>query len=364
MILTIIIFLLVLSVLVLFHEAGHFVAARLFKVRVDEFGLGFPPRVFGYQKGKMLWGNKQLEENEAKKGTIYSINLIPLGGFCKIKGQDDDDEKDPESFASKSTYKKIIILIAGVLMNIVLAIILFSACFMIGVPQAVEGRGNIQIEQVIAETPAASNDLRAGDIILDIGGQSFSSIEELQNFVASHKNENLQVHIKRGQEDLTKTIKPEVKDDGARMGIALMQTEITKYPWYQAIWNGFKYSFLILWLIIVTLYELVKGLIIGQPMSGAQVAGPVGIATLTGQMARLGWVYLLQFTALLSLNLTIINFLPFPALDGGRILFLLIGKVKGSPVKRNTETIIHNIGFFLLLALMAWVTIKEIINLF
>ncbi len=147
------------------------------------------------------------------------------------------------------------------------------------------------------------------------------------------------------------------------LGVAILSTGLVKYPWYQAIWEGLKVSMLLLWAIIVAFFELIRNLIISQPID-AEIAGPVGIADLTGQFARMGFTYLLQFTALLSLNLAVLNILPFPALDGGRLVFLAIEKIKGSPVKQDIELAIHNLGFIALMMLVLVVTFKDIARFF
>ncbi|MFA5634184.1 MAG: site-2 protease family protein, partial [Candidatus Dojkabacteria bacterium] len=161
------------------------------------------------------------------------------------------------------------------------------------------------------------------------------------------------------------SLAPEFDEDLGRniVGIGMANTSFVKYPWYLALIEGFKNTFAFLWLIVYTLFDMLRGLIIGQPMN-VEVAGPIGIAVLTGDMARMGIVYLIHFTALLSLNLAIINILPFPALDGGRLLFLLIERIKGSPIKQSVEALLNNFGFMLLMLLVVFVTFKDIIGLF
>ncbi|MBI4779205.1 site-2 protease family protein [Candidatus Falkowbacteria bacterium] len=308
MFLTIITFILVLSVLVFAHELGHFMMARKFGVRAEEFGFGFPPRIFGLQvwreqrlkknaeseniaigletrplpdgskiikeiiidekkeideafwirKFRFIKGSREITPDEEKYGTVYSINWLPLGGFVKIKGENGEGETEPDSFASRPIWQRAFMLSAGVVMNIILAAVLIIAGFTIGLPQSLDGQ----------------LDARA-----HVSDKAF--------------------------------------------------------------------------------YDLLKGLILGQGVT-ADLPGPVGIATLTGQVARMGFVYLLQFTALLSINLAVINFFPFPALDGGRILFLIIEKIKRSPVKREVEGAIHNIGFALLMVLILVVTLRDV----
>jgi len=377
MILTIIIFLVLLSVLVLVHEAGHFFVARKFGVSAEEFGLGFPPRLFGWYrnvagKGVFFFGNKEIHD---AKDTIYSFNLIPIGGFVKIKGENGENENDTTSFASKTLGKRALILSAGVLMNVLLAAIIISIGLMTGLPQAVDGNSvparaeirerRIQVMQVIPGSAAEKADLKAGDAIISINGNLFTNYSEVQKFVGDKAGQKLNYVIDRGKERINKEIIPEKLQDSDRagIGIAIAETGIVSYPWYLAIIEGFKLTFLLIWSIIVGLATLIGQLFVGKNVA-AEVVGPVGIAALTGQMADLGFSYLAQFAALLSLHLAVINFIPFPALDGGRVLFLLIEKIKGSPIKQKTEAIIHNLGFLILIGLIVLVTFKDIIKLF
>jgi len=420
MFLTIITFFIVLSVLVLAHELGHFMTARKFGVRAEEFGLGFPPRIFGWQvwrerglkkiaeseniemavkatplaggsgiieeiivdekkevdeafwvrKFRFIKGGREITQDEQKYGTVYSINWLPLGGFVKIKGENGEGENEPDSFVSRPIWQRAIMLSAGVIMNIVLAAVLISAGFMIGLPQALDGElsaraqvsdKKIQVVEVIKNTPAELAGLQIGDVIINIDNNNFSSYQELQNYVASNIGHKLTYKIKRGQDLSEAGIIPELMPETNRggIGVAITETGIVSYPWYLAILEGVKTTVLLTWAIIVAFYELIKGLIFGAGVT-ADLSGPVGIATLTGQVARMGFVYLLQFTALLSINLAVINFFPFPALDGGRILFLIIEKIKRSPVKREVEGAIHNVGFALLMLLVLIVTFRDV----
>jgi len=379
MLLTIITFILVLSVLVFAHEFGHFMVARRFGVRAEEFGFGFPPRAFGVYKnnqgqGKFIWGGREVNDCP---GTVYSINWLPLGGFVKIKGENGPSvssglarDEDKDSFAGRPIWQRAFMLSAGVVMNIILAAVLITGGFMIGLPQALDGSldarahvsdRKIQIVEVMSETPARAAGLQIGDTILNINGNSFSNFEALQKFVADNVGNKLDYRIQRGQEYLDLTIMPEVLNQTGLggIGVGISETGIVSYPWYMAIIEGVKTTFLLTWAIIMAFYELIRGLTLGQGVT-ADLSGPVGIATLTGQVARLGFVYLLQFTALLSINLAVINFFPFPALDGGRVLFLIIEKIKRSPVKREVEGAIHNIGFALLMVLILLVTYRDI----
>src|SRR6056297_1149008 len=258
-------------------------------------------------------------------------------------------------------------------MDICLAAGLLSLGLMIGLPQAATGdfeKGaqvsdqKVTVLQVLPETPAKQAGLKMGDIILSINNQKFTSTEGVNGFVKKNEGEELNYQIKRGDEVLNKSITPTTieKTGEPGVGIAIANTAVVKYPWYLAIWKGIKETVYLTGAIIAALFGLVKDLIMGQSVA-AEIGGPVRIAALTGQFADLGFAYLLQFTALLSINLAIINFLPIPALDGGRVLFLIIEKIKGSPVKKEVEALIHNISFLLLILLILIITFNDIVNL-
>jgi len=370
MLFTIIIFILVLSVLVFAHELGHFVSARVFGLRPKEFGFGFPPRLFGVYKNKEGRWKKIFGKEDAADAadTVYSANWIPLGGFVNL-GEDDLNETGPDSFAGKKIWQRAIILSAGVAMNIVLAAILISIGFIFGLPRSLDnippeasvtGR-KIQIVQILPGSPAEKAGLKLGDVIAEIDGRRFDDYRDLQNYVDGKVGKNLDYKIERGAEAKNFQIRPEVIAETGKggAGVAIAESGIVRYPFFQAIWEGIKYTALMTWGILLAFYELFKGLLFGRGVS-ADLAGPVGIAALTGQVARMGFAYLVQFAAMLSINLAIINFLPFPALDGGRVLFLIIEKIKGRPVKRELEALMHNIGFSLLMVLVLIVTFRDL----
>lgn len=376
MLLTIITFLIVLSVLVFVHELGHFLAARRFGAAADEFGLGFPPRLFGFYKstsGKWKWKWGRGEVHDAAD-TVYSLNAIPLGGFVKIRGENGEEKSDPQSFASKPAWQRTIMLSAGVLMNVLLAAVIFSFIFAFGAVQSIDGVDlknaevrdrHIMIAAVSKDSPAEQAQLQPGDTIVSINGNPVENIEWLQSFVAGKAGETLEYRIKREDTEFTKEVTPVTLKETNKGGIGIVISEMAfvRYPWYQAVVEGAKNTVFFLGAIVMGLYELLARLFSGGGVS-ADVAGPVGIAVLTGQVVELGFMYLLQFTALLSLNLAVINILPFPALDGGRILFLIIEKIKGRPVRQQTEALIHNLGFMLLIILVILVTFKDIKGLF
>ena len=434
--LAVLVFIIILGVLIFVHECGHFITAIRNGIKASEFGFGFPPRIFGVQlitgkenkkkmelksvdvksidiksqeeeikeqiiterleeterlrpvkKWRIIWGNKDGDDENEKEdlaeahekrfrgGTIYSLNWIPLGGFVKIKGEDGENKSDEDSFASKSAWVRIKVLVAGVAMNFVLAWVLISIVFMIGAPQAFDPNDNsisnakIQISGVASDSPAQLAGISVGDEIskeqTNPAGEAvkLSSVEDLQNYVKDNAGKELDLEIVRGDKTLNVDVTPRenAPEGQGLLGIDLVQTKIIRYPWYQAFWEGLKSTYELTLAILVALGGIIKSLFSGNGV-GADVAGPVGIAVLTKQVTGLGIVYILQFAALLSINLGIINILPIPALDGGRILFIIIEKIKGSPVSHKIEQAFHSIGFLLLILLLILVTFKDVMK--
>ncbi|RLC37117.1 RIP metalloprotease RseP [Candidatus Falkowbacteria bacterium] len=371
MFLTIITFLIVLSLLVFVHEFGHFWVARRFGLKPEEFGFGFPPRAWGiYRSKEGGWkttrGNKEVKD---AADTIYSVNWLPLGGFVKLGEDDIEETNNPNHFNNKPIWQRAAILLAGVTMNVVLAAVLISFGFMVGLPQATEGlsssakvsREKIQIIEILPDSPADEASLEIGDIILEINNNKFIKSEELQKYVAANTGRELVYKIESGGEMVEKRITPKIIEEtqAGGIGVGIVESGIVRYPVHIAIWEGLRTTFLLTWFIIVAFYDLIKGLILGQGVS-IELGGPVKIAQITGDAVRMGFAYLINFAALLSINLAIINAFPFPALDGGRILFLIIEKIKGSPVKKEVEAVFHNIGFALLMLLILLITYKDI----
>lgn len=418
--LTAIVFILILGLLIFVHELGHFVVARKFGVRAEEFGFGFPPRLFGWQKDqhgklKFFWRHKaplEVKEKDPetekniyvnKGDTIYSLNSILLGGFVKIKGEMGENPEDEDSFAHKSASKRSFILVAGVTMNILLAVALLSFGLMIGLPQIIDEdtpksaiikNEKIQVSFVQEDSPAAEAELKAGDIILAVDGNKFRAISNLQEYLSSKKDEEVEIQVERlsigskfgvveereereliNKESgiLTKKVKvlslaelfPDSEHDATKggIGIGLIQTGFVSFPWYEAVWRGFAVTGHWFKEIVLAFYDLFKNLIIHHKAT-IDVAGPVGIAVLTKEMTKLGFIYVLQFTALLSINLALINGLPIPALDGGRLLFILIEKIRRKQINQRVEAVIHNVVFVLLLLLMLLITYRDIVRFF
>ncbi len=364
MILTLIIFIIILAILILAHELGHFVAAKKSGVRVDEFGFGFPPRLFSIKKGE----------------TTYSINLIPLGGFVKIYGEGGEGKSEKNSFASKSISRRAIIITAGVIMNFLLAAFLFGIGHKIGVPTEVDENISgaaaqgvmVEISGVSPKSPAETAGIKVGDVIKKVsisGSQApevaVASTKEVQEFINANKGDKISLGILRGKQEVSFIVDARANPPPGEgpLGISLANIKFVSSSFLDSFVKGVSDMVNITILIVVVLAGIIHKALIGAPV-GEVVTGPVGIYNITSQAAGMGFIYLLQLTALLSVNLGLINILPIPALDGGRLLFLGIEKAKGSPVSPKTENIIHTIGFALLILLMVLVTYKDLTKLF
>jgi regulator of sigma E protease len=354
---TIILFLLILGVIVFFHELGHFFMAKLYGVKVDEFGIGFPPKIFGFKKGE----------------TEYSINWIPLGGFVKIMGEDGENKNDSRSFSSKSVGQRFQIISAGVIMNFVLAFIIFSFIFIAGFPQDITGKKlselrnvrdvKVLISGVAKDSPAEKAGLRAGDAVLQVNGKNITSIGDLQNYTKENIGQVMTLNVLRKKETFTKEIVPRKNhpDDQGPLGVTLAKTAVISYSPLEAIKKGYEYTVYLSIFIIMAFAGIIWSLI-STGKTIAEVSGPVGIAVMTQQAAAMGFMTILNFTALISVNLAIINILPFPALDGGRLLFLIVEKIKGAPINQQWEAKVNNVGFMLLIGLMIVVTFKDFLR--
>lgn len=372
--LTILIFILVLGVLIFVHELGHFLTARRNGIKAEEFGFGFPPRIFGMvfddftKKYRWVKGNETVESPH----TVFSLNWIPLGGFVRIKGEDRESvtANDPDSFVNKSAWIRFKVLVAGVVMNFLLAWVLFSVVLMLGFPEQIDPSKRaqypmteVQILQVQPDTPAEAMGLQAGDVLKRLDTTPIRNLEMVTEYINLHKGKQVAVTIERGDKTLTLrgTPRVDVPEGEGSLGISFSETAIVQYGFFEAILKGAEQTYI----KTVEIFT-VLGVMIGSLFTGSEtkvdIAGPVGIVYLTKQMTELGLVYLLYFAAILSINLGIINALPIPALDGGRILFVLIEKLKGSPVSQKVEGYVHQVGFIALLLLMVWVTFYDVLR--
>lgn len=350
MITSIILFLIVLSVLVIVHEAGHFFAARRSGVWVEEFGFGLPPRLFGKKFGE----------------TLYSLNLLPFGGFVRLHGENDSglitDSK--RAFLNQSIKKRMVIVLAGVFMNFILAIGAFSIVYSFsGIPR--EGN-NVKVVEVRPNTPAESSGLQVGDIVREIDSIKISSNDAFINYIESKKGNEITLRTERSGVESLIELKAVPRQDpppgeGA-LGVVISSSEIYYPPLLQRPFYGVFYGFkdALFWAGIV-IGGFVK--IFTDLFGGAipqDVAGPVGIFALTTEAAKFGFLTLINFVGILSVNLAILNIVPFPALDGGRLLFIGIEKAFGRKVIPKVETAIHTVGMVILLLLIFAITAHDV----
>ena len=340
---TLLIFLGMLALLILVHELGHFFAARLSKVKVEELGLGFPPRVLKYKRGE----------------TLYSLNLIPLGGFCKMAGE--TDPNIPGSLASKSVKARLFVLGSGALMNAILPIVLFSIAFMI--PTHIDV-GDVKVTEVAAESPAALAGIMPGDTIIELDGHKVENIRDYSYYTQLKLGTQITVVFEREGVQNTGSMVPRWKPpegEGAT-GVVLELTNITTVSRSQPFWRAVPKAGTQIWETMLLFKNEVERWIIAK--DAPQVTGPVGLAQLTGQVAQGGVGVFLQFMAFISINLAIVNLLPIPALDGGRMLFVGIeGIRRGKKISPQREALIHFIGFVVIIIGILAISYQDIVRL-
>jgi regulator of sigma E protease len=368
----VIIFLIILSALVLIHEAGHFFAARIFKIKADEFGYGFPPRLIGYVKDNGRWKKVSSRDRTHYKNTIWSINWLPLGGFVRIKGEQADGVDDKDSFHSHPIWQRVIVLAAGVGMNWLLAFVLLSTVFMLGTNAVLEDLPAgaivkdraVRITEVLQGSPADKAGLKPNDVIISVDGQVPATFEDARNEIAARDSQPVTIVISRDHKEQTITVTPIFIQEVGRvaLGVGLADVGHVSFPPLSAIKVGALATFGYTRAVLTTFIDIFRDLFAGRPVA-QQVSGPVGIAVVTGQIAQQGIVALMQFAAILSINLAVINFLPIPALDGGRVLFLAIEKLRRKAMSRTVEAMVHNIAFLILLGLIVLITIRDITRL-
>ncbi len=338
------------------HEFGHFITAKKFGIKVKEFGFGYPPRLFGKKFGD----------------TLYSLNLLPFGAFVSIPSMEGGEEDDPNSFSQKPIWQRALVLFAGVAMFWIIAWILFSVIIVsTGLPTAIsdDAQGDfndpvIKIIGVVKESPAAKAGIKLGDDIKKISFEekefSISKVVEVQELIGENKGKEITLTIQRGQEIINIALVPRINapEEGA-IGIEFSRVALVKSSWWEAPWKGAQATYRLTLAILEGFASAITKAIVGAP-SGVQLMGIVGLFDLMGDVAKVGISYYLQFVAIISIHLAILNLLPVPALDGGRIFFLGIEKIKGSPINRKIEQSINNGFFILLIILMILITYKDI----
>ncbi len=364
---SVVLFIVILAVLILFHELGHFLAARSVGARVDEFGIGFPPRAWAFRpKGSE---------------TEYSINWIPFGGFVRILGENGLDEiaeaDKSRSLTSKNRLAQVWVLCAGVLFNVLMGWVFLSIAFMSGVQSSVTadtqglvGAPEITILQALEETPASEAGFESGDVIRamtrdgDTEGTIPQSVEHVQEFIATSAGIPLTFTFERGDDVKSLTVTPEINDQRKGIiGVSLDLIGTVKLSPFGAVVEGARMTGKFLVSIAQGLGGFVRDAFSGTA-DYTQVSGPVGIVGMVGSVSSQGFIALLSFAAIISLNLAIINLVPFPALDGGRVLFILIEAITRKPLPVRVTQWANIIGFGILILLMILITVNDVINLF
>ena len=378
--LAIIIFIIILAVLIVVHELGHFFAAKISGVRVDEFGIGYPPRAATLFR---------------RAGTAFTLNWIPFGGFVRIFGENPLEEGEVEqvatseeialgiaprgvSFSKKNRPIQAFILVAGVTCNFLFAWLLISVGFLHGLPTSVDaGLGEVKnprvvITNIVADSPSAEAGLKVGDVIsaMKTSGEKSISLTEItpdsvSNFIAANGEKTLSVTYGRGDINETVSVTPRVGviEGKPAIGIGMDYIGTLKLPIHKALWQGLKTTLYLTGATAVGLFDFVKDSVLGRA-DLSQVAGPVGIVGLVGDASKLGFIYVLSFTAFISINLAVINLLPFPALDGGRLLFVAIEAVIRRPINPKIANGLNVVGFGILILLMVVVTVSDVWKLF
>ena len=342
-----------ISILILVHEWGHFFAARRLGVRVEEFGFGFPPRIY----------------SRIKNGVRYSLNALPFGGFVKIFGERGEGAGDTTSFISHPVWQRAVILAAGIGMNIAAAWVLFGAASAIGVPRLTDDRGApVSVLGVIPGSPAEQAGLKLGDQILELRGPEVSLRVEKEGdigtFANAYRGEEITLVIMRRGSITRISITPRIASPAGEgpLGIAIGRLSIERTSWWRAPAAGFSSLTQSIGAIAGGLWALTRDLASSGRVSG-DISGPVGILLFARDSGALGAAYFLQFIGVLSVNLAVLNVLPIPALDGGRLLFLVLEKIKGRRISPRLEDAAHTAGFVLLVILMIAITYRDIARL-
>ncbi|MGB9678634.1 MAG: RIP metalloprotease RseP [Thermoanaerobacteraceae bacterium] len=331
---TIIISLIVLSILVMFHEFGHFIVAKLSGAKVNEFSIGFGPKLFKKKYGE----------------TVYSFGILLFGGYVALAGEDEKSD-DPRAIINKPWYTRLAVFAAGPLMNIVLAfLLLFIVFFNIGGPTT-------QVKSVMNGYPAQKAGILPGDKIIRIDNIETGNWNQLEKAINSTKDKVLYITIERDKNIITKEVKPTFDKQTSKNMIGIVPEYKKSLP--LAFTTAVDQTVYFSKMIVISI-----GMLIGGKVSANDIMGPVGIVQTIGTVAKTGLLNLMIFSALISVNLGLFNLLPFPALDGGRILFVLIEAIRGKPLPPEKEGYIHYIGFMVLIALIIFATYRDVLRIF
>ncbi len=353
MVISIITFLVILSILILVHELGHFIAARRAGVWVEEFGFGLPPRFFGKKIGD----------------TFYSLNLLPFGGFVKLHGETSDEEvtKPDMAFLNKGKFKRTVIILAGVFMNFILGILAFSFVYsFMGIPQTVE-TGKVKVVDVRPDSPAADSGFISGDVVVEVEGQKVTTTKEFIGVVEKGEGKEILVLLERvnvGLVEVKTTPRENPPEGEGALGVAIVSAEtqfyfppIWKRP-FLGVYYGFKEAFFWSGIVISGMAKVIGQLVGGVLPEG--VAGPTGLFAITSEVAKLGIFPLINWVGIISVNLAVLNVLPFPALDGGHLVFIGFEKLFGRRIVPKVQAWIHGAGLALLLLFILAITFREI----
>lgn len=361
---SILIFIIILSALIIVHELGHLLSAKFFGIRVDEFGLGYPPRA------KKLFG---------WRGTDFTLNWLPFGGFVKIFGENPEPEQgsvrgesqQEDNFQYKNRGIQAAVLAAGVFFNFLFAWLLIAVGFITGLAAPVGISLPVDNPQTVVTTvlpgsPASEAGIKAGDTILAVsraGNEASLSPEEISAFISA-STDTLIFRIQRGDETYERMVKPEegIIAGKPAIGISMDTVGIVRLSPIKAFWHGLTVTGELTWMTAKAL-----GVFLSQAVSGradlSQITGPVGIVTMVGDVRELGFSFLMTFTAIISINLAIINLVPFPALDGGRLIFVAIEAIRRKPIPPMIFNAANTVGFGLLIFLMILITVRDVRNI-
>lgn len=329
---TIIYAIIIFCLLIFVHELGHFIVAKACGVKVNEFAIGMGPAIFKKQKGE----------------TLYAVRLFPIGGFCAMEGEDEDSEDD-RAFNNKPAWQRALVLTAGSFMNLLTAVVLMI------VIAFVVGQATTTVNEVLDDSPAYRAGMMSGDRIVEVDGTAVDEWNDVITYIGESSRDTADIVVERDGAQQTLTAALEYDKESGRNKIGI--TPEMKHSIAGSVGSGMKNT----WNMTVMMYKVIKQLFTGD-VSVSELSGPVGIVYAVNQSAKAGVIYVVYLASLLSLNLAIMNMLPFPALDGGRLLFLMIRKITGKRITDAIEGKIHFIGIILLMVLMVYVTWNDIVK--
>lgn len=338
----------IFGLLIFVHEFGHFIVAKFVGIRVEEFSIGMGPKAYSVQKGE----------------TLYSVRILPIGGYVKMTGESGIEEEDilsvndPGRFNNKSVAQRAGVVVAGPLMNFLLAIVLFALFFtLVGIPSA---DTSTRIGNIVTGSPAENAGLMAGDKIIAIDGKNVEQWSEMVEIIHNQPGKDLHFTIDRSGNIMELNITPQL-DTESKVGLigVTPNSQWNKVNPLKALGIAIQRTVEIIIFTFIAIVQMITG-----KMGVGEVAGPVGIVKLIGESAQVGFIYLVNLTALISINLGLLNLLPIPALDGSKLIFLGIEGLRGKPIDSRKENFVHVIGFALLMTLMLFITYRDIVSLF